>query len=145
MSESESFLCFHPVADHFVEVFLRPVYHVGYCRHQRLPCVCERIVYSRRHLRIDLAADEVAFLEAFQCLRQHLLRAVEHQSAQFVEAQDARFAAIEHVEHEQRPLVAETADDMPDRTKHVFAPYFIFLYFSHNSAKVTKSYHRYCR
>ena len=82
-------------------------------RHERLARFRQRILHTGRDLREHLTMDEVALLQTFQRLREHLLGTVRHQTANFIETQDARLASVKHKEHQHRPLVAETTDNLP--------------------------------
>ena len=63
--------------------------------------------------------DEVALLQTFQRLREHLVGTVRHQTADFVETQYTRLAPVEHEEHQHRPLVTEATHHLPDGTGQV--------------------------
>ena len=101
-------------------MLLAPGYQGREGGHQRLTRVGQRIFYTRRYLRKHLAMHQMAPLQVLQRLREHLLRTVCHQLPDFVETQHARLALVEHEEHQHRPLVAETTDDLPDGTGQIF-------------------------
>ena len=48
--------------------------------------------------------------------------------AQLAEAHDAGLAAAQGVEHQQRPLVSEAADDPADGTREIFGIDFLLFH-----------------
>ena len=104
---------------HFIEMLLAPGYQSRKCRHQRFACISQGILHSGRNLRIDLTMNKVALLQILQCLREHLLRTVRHQTTDLIEAQYASLAGVKHIEHQHRPLVTETTHYLPDRTSQI--------------------------
>ena len=101
---------------HFIEMLLAPSYQSRKCWHQRFACLCQGILHSGWNLRIDLTMNKVALLQILQCLREHLLRTIRHQTTDLVKAQYTSLAGVKHVEHQHGPLVAETTHYLPDRT-----------------------------
>ena len=90
-------------------------------RHERLARFRQRILHTGRDLREHLTMDEVALLQTFQRLREHLLGTVRHQTADLIETQDTRLTPVEHEEHQHRPLVAEATYHLPDGTGQILS------------------------
>ena len=84
---------------HFIEMLLAPGYQSRECRHQRFACISKGILHSGRNLWEHLTMNEVALLQILQCLREHLLGTVSHQTTDLIKAQYARLACVKHVEH----------------------------------------------
>ena len=128
---------------YFFEVRFGPADELLKGRDERLAGVGETILHARRHLGIDLSPHEMTCLQLLERLGEHLLRAVAHVGVQLVEAHHTRLTSVQGVQYEHRPLVAETADDLPDGTSEILGIDF-FLHISTTvvlvyTAKVTKS------
>ena len=91
---------------------MAPVAHEAHQRFQRAPQIGERILHFRRHLAIDLAADQAIALQFAQVQGQHALRGARQAAAQLIEPpgaiqqleQDDQLPAT--VDHRQRGLHA---------------------------------------
>ena len=116
-------------------MLLAPLHERDDGGHQRDARVGEGIFHARWHFGIHLPVYQVALLQVFQGLGKHLLGTVRHQVSQFIEAQHARLACVEHKEHQHRPLVAKATYHLPYGTVQITC-----LNICHNGAKVTKSY-----
>ena len=71
---------------HFIEMLFAPDYQSCECRHQRFACLCQGILHSGRNLWINLTMNKVTLFQILQCLREHLLGTVRHQTAYLIKA-----------------------------------------------------------
>ena len=103
-------------------------------RHQAFARLGERVLHAGRYLGIELPADQVQLLQAFERLRQHLLRTIGHIATKAVEPH--RPVQIEVVQDQKRPFVAEFLDYITDGTLQIVGVNRL-VDFSH-AAKVQK-------
>ena len=96
-----------------------PLYQSHDGRHERLARFRQRVLHTGRDLREHLTMDEMALLQTFQRLREHLLGTVRHQTANLIETQDTRLAPVEYEDHQHLPLVTEAPYHLPDGTGQV--------------------------
>ena len=101
---------------HLIEMLLAPVNESHEDRHQGAARLCQRILHPRGNLWINFTMHQMALLQVLQCLREHLLGTIRHETAHLVEAQHARIASVQQKQHKQRPLIAKTTHYLPDRT-----------------------------
>ena len=101
---------------YFIEMFLAPINEGREDWHQGAACFRQRILYPWWHLWKNFTMHQMALLQTLQCLGKHLLGTVRHETAHLVETQHTRLAPVQQKQNKQRPLVAKTADDLPDGT-----------------------------
>ena len=85
---------------------------VGY---QRRAHLSEGVFHAGRHHGIDLARDEVIGFQGAQARGEHARGDVGDVALQFAEA-EGRWGAADDHQNDERPFVAEAADDVAKRT-----------------------------
>lgn len=83
------------ICHNIAEMLLAPIDEGIDSGHQRLARVGQGILYTRWYLWKHFPMYQVTLLQTLQCLREHLLRTVGHQTAHLVEPQHARLTPVE--------------------------------------------------
>ncbi len=94
-------------------VLQRPLHQIVQIRHQIAPGIGQTILDAGRHFGIDLSMDQPVRFERTQGDSQHPLRNIPERTLNVVETH--RPVRIQRRQHQQRPLVTEAAQDIPNR------------------------------